>query len=101
MALPREALDEIAKAGTGANISAVPPSTLSRAVGNVTVNRYTGQPTGVAVSSALNSSQYEKVAAHEIGHVIDQASGELPTDGVMNELKGVYTAITAVSFAPS
>jgi len=94
VALPREALDAIAEAQTGEGIRAVAPGTrgLGRDVGRA-VFRRSGEPDHVAVSSALNNAQRDRVAAHEIGHVIDQVAGELPTTGVMNELKGVYNTL--------
>lgn len=93
MALPREALDEIAKAGTGRGISEVPASAIGRDMGRVSVNKYTRAPTGVAIREGLPEPSRQRVAAHEIGHVIDQIAGELPTTGVMNELKGVYNTL--------
>lgn len=76
MALPREALDEIAKAGTGSGIFKVPPSTLGRSVGSTQVNKYSRQPTEVAVSEKLDPQKYDLVASHEIGSRRKNRSGK-------------------------
>lgn len=96
VALPREAYDAIAKAGTGSPLRHVAPGThgLGRNdYGGVPVNQYTREPLGAFVSNETPAKSLDKVTAHEIGHVIDQVVGELPTTGVMNELKGVYNTL--------
>lgn len=94
VALSREALDEIAKAGTGEAIHPVPASTLRGDVGRVEVNKYSRMPERVEVAASLDPEKYARVSAHEIGHVIDQVAGELPTTAVMNELKGAYNTLS-------
>jgi len=67
VALPREALNEIATAGTGRPILVVPQSKLGNSVGDVRVNRYSRMPELARVSEGLTPPQLEKVT----GHVID------------------------------
>ncbi len=93
VALPREALNEIATAGTGSPILAVPQSELGRDVGSVTVARFTRRPTMARVSEKLSPPQLEKVAGHEIGHVIDQVAGEIPVTGLNAELRQLYNTL--------
>lgn len=95
VALPREAYDAIAEAATGSPVTQVAPGVRigRNDYGGVPVNRYTRAPEAVLVSNKTPASSLDKVTAHEIGHVIDQISGELPTTGVMNELKGVYNTL--------
>lgn len=91
VALPREALDEIAKARTGSAIRTAAPgsSELGRDVGR-TVFRRDGRPDRVVVSGALTDAQTPRVAAHEIAHVIDQTAGKIPIDGLHDELRLIY-----------
>jgi hypothetical protein len=56
----------------------------------VDTNRYTGAPLMARVSQRLTPAEYDKVAAHEIGHVIDQLVGEIPTDRLNGQLRRVY-----------
>ena len=93
VALPREALNEIATAGTGSPILAVPQSELGRDVGSVTVARFTRRPTMARVSEGLPPAQFRKVAGHEIGHVIDQVAGEIPVTGLHTELRQLYNTL--------
>jgi len=92
-ALPEEALDAIAEATTGRAVALVPKSALGRNVGSVKVNRYSRQPLSAAVWNQLTAAQLPRVAAHEIGHVIDQAAGEIPTEGLSRELAQVYNTL--------
>lgn len=96
VALPSGSFDEIAKAGTGSPILGVPQSELGRDVGRVAVNRYSRLPVMAQVSQGLQADQRKLVAGHEIGHVIDQLAGELPTKGVVTELEGVYNSLNNI-----
>jgi hypothetical protein len=93
VALPDEASGEIAKATIGHPANFVAQSTLGRDVGRLRYNRYTGQPVAIDLSRALTPRQNPRVYAHEIGHVIDQISGEIPTAGLSDELRGVYNSL--------
>jgi hypothetical protein len=59
-------------------------------VGRVAVNRYSRLPTQVELSNKLTPEQLPGVYGHEIGHVIDQMAGEIPTGGLTKELKALY-----------
>ena len=91
VALPHGALDEIAAARTGEAIRKASPR--SAEIGNDvgrTVFRRSGEPDYVAVSRALTDSQYQRVAAHEIAHVIDKAADDIPVSGLNDELRTIY-----------
>ncbi len=45
------------------------------------------------VSEKLSPPQLEKVAGHEIGHVIDQVAGEIPVTGLNAELRQLYNTL--------
>ena len=94
-ALSPTEFDAIAKEGTGRNTQVVPPSKLGRSgrdLGNVEVNRYTRLPEEVGLSNKLTPDDLPGVYGHEIGHVIDQLAGEIPTEGLTRELKALYDA---------
>lgn len=90
-ALPAAEFDAIAKEGTGRVTETLP---LPRnTVGRVAVHPVTGRPLGVALSNKLTPEDLPKVYGHEIGHVIDQLAGEIPTKGLSDELKAVYNTL--------
>jgi hypothetical protein len=90
VALPREALDEIATAGTGSRIVADSAQLRGRNVGAVRLARYSGEPEKVIVSEKLTPEDFDRVSAHEIGHVIDQLAGEIPSEGLKTQLRRIY-----------
>ncbi|CCQ72307.1 hypothetical protein [Magnetospira sp. QH-2] len=53
------------------------------------------QPLGVALSEDLTPEDLPKVYAHEVGHVIDQAAGEIPVKGLEDELGDLYHTLIA------
>jgi hypothetical protein len=89
-ALSPAEFDAIAKAATGRDTATLPQSALGRNVGRVAVNRYSRLPTQVELSNKLTPEQLPGVYGHEIGHVIDQMAGEIPTGGLTKELKALY-----------
>lgn len=94
VALPREALDEITASFTGAGIREAAPRSpeLGNDVGRA-VFRRGGQPDSVHISRALSENQKPRVAAHEVGHVIDQVAGEIPVTGLSSELRPLYNTL--------
>jgi len=95
VALPREALDEIATAGTGSPIrfDQAWPGKRNGDVGGVHIDRWTREPLGAYVSPNLSDKQLPRVAGHEIGHVIDQVAGEIPVTGLNAELRQLYNTL--------
>jgi len=93
VALPREAYDEIATAGTGGPILETAEGLKRRDVGATDVNRWTRLPRSVQVDPRLSDTQFDRVAAHEIGHVIDQVAGEIPVVGLNTELRQLYNTL--------
>jgi hypothetical protein len=59
-------------------------------VGRVTVDRYTRAPKQVYLSKGLSENQRPRVFGHELGHIIDQAAGEISTAGIRRELAQLY-----------
>lgn len=90
VALPREALDEVTKALVGAPAAVVPQSALGRNLGRVSVNPYSGRPLKVAVSGDVGPEKFPLVYSHEVGHVIDQIAGEIPTDRFAKQFRRIY-----------
>ena len=105
-ALPPEALDAITEAGTGAPPSRDPPAEIGRGtLGNLLVNRTSGRPLRINLSSALSPADDVLVHSHEVGHLIDQLAGGIPTAGLMDELRPLYdrqnNPLSTNSFGPN
>ena len=86
-AIPAMQFGAIATKSMGAAAERVPQSTLGREVGRTRLDRYTNRPLDIALSEELTAAQLSRVYAHEIGHVIDQLAGEIPTANIKTELK--------------
>ena len=41
----------------------------------------------------MRPDKADMVYAHELGHVIDEIAGQIPTEGLSGELKGVYNSL--------
>ena len=41
----------------------------------------------------LSPTQFDRVSAHEIGHVVDQVAGEIPVIGLNTELRQLYNTL--------
>ena len=54
---------------------------------------FAGKPGYVHILDSLPKADADIVTAHEVGHVIDQLAGEIPTDGLEDELNFVYSAL--------
>jgi len=92
-ALPAAELDAIATATTGSPAAVLPQSALGRDVGRARFDRRSNKPLDIALSNTLTPEDLSKVYGHEIGHVIDQLAGEIPTKGLSHELKAVYNTL--------
>jgi|GEM_PF-5806540 len=93
-ALPAAEFDAITEAATGQKPARVAPSKIGQGgYGAVGINRYSGQPEQVYLSTKLSPQQLPQVYAHEVGHVVDQAAGEIPTAGLEKELSFIYNDI--------
>lgn len=90
-ALPATEFDAIAKEGTGRLPTTAPIP--GNDVGRVAFNPYSGRPEEVFLSNRLTADELAKVYGHEIGHVIDQLAGEIPTKGLSVELKALYNTL--------
>lgn len=89
--LPSEALAQIVQERTGGPIERVAASQLPRgANGVLRVDRVTG-PRVVQVKKDLNEVEFDSVARHETGHLLDEVAGQIPVDGLLNELRPLYS----------
>src|SRR5262249_54182241 len=79
--------------GTGRSIEELPQSALGRAVARVRVSPVTRLPEQIYVSNKLTPEQAIRAINHEVGHVIDQLAGEIPTKGLSSELTRLYDTL--------
>ncbi len=92
-AIPPEELKPIAKEATGRNVEMASQSSLGRNLGRTRFRRGTGEPLVIELSDRLTDDQVTKVLGHEVGHVIDQYAGEIPTQGIKKELNDLYDTL--------
>lgn len=94
-ALAPAEFNAITTAITGQGAAIVPPSAFRRpgTVGEVVADRYSKRPELLQLSNKLSPSEGERVFAHEIGHVVDQAAGEIPVSGVKRQAQQVYNTL--------
>lgn len=83
-------LDAIAAASTRDGASSVAPRLLRGDAGRTQFDKITGDPLSILIAKDLSEDQAGKVLSHEIGHVVDRASGEIPVNGLGSELRSVY-----------
>lgn len=90
-ALPMEALDPVTEALLGSPAKVVEEAEIGRGnLGETRFNPSTKQPISVKLLNGLHPDDVDRVYAHEVGHVIDQAAGEIETEGLMSELRPLY-----------
>jgi hypothetical protein len=70
-----------------------PASALGHDVGRVALAPYTRTPQQVYLFRSLTPQQAERVYAHELGHVIEELAGGIPTARLNTELRQVYNAL--------
>ncbi|CCQ75025.1 hypothetical protein [Magnetospira sp. QH-2] len=94
-AIPPEELNPIAKEGTGRQPESSPSSQIDGSWGETQIDRTTRKPLQVTVAQELTPEDAPLVLAHEVGHVIDQAAGEIPVTGLEDELGNLYHTLNA------
>ena len=57
------------------------------------VNKYSRLPESLSLSNRLTANQRPKVYGHEIGHVVDQLAGEIPTINISRQLSKLYNTL--------
>jgi hypothetical protein len=88
-ALPPEGLNALTEAGTG-QLPQVYSARSARGVASRTeIDRRSGRPVDVGLADNLTRDTALKVLSYENGRVIDFLAGQIPTDGLMGELKTV------------
>jgi hypothetical protein len=87
--------DAVSTAGIGTYPEGYP----ARALPGKTVGAYRteagpqGPVRSIVYDQSLNEGSAHKVVAHEIGHMIDDLAGKIPTAGLSNELKPLYNTL--------
>jgi len=96
-ALPAAEFDAVSTAATTRGTEIEQARKLAGDAGRYveTRDRRSGQITDNAIllSDRLTREQLPRVYGHEIGHVIDQLAGEIPTRGLSGELKALYNTL--------
>jgi hypothetical protein len=90
---PVREYDALAKAIMGIRTKTLPPSQMGQDLGYTRVSD-TGQPLYIRLRDDVAPGQMERVYAHELGHVIDQLTGdEKFTKDLLEELPGIYNTL--------
>ncbi len=89
-AFPPAQLNALAEATTGRGPSVRPPREMGQDAGRVVLTRHGRIPQEVQIRRNLTPDQTSKVLAHELGHVIDELAGQIPSKGLADELTRVY-----------
>jgi hypothetical protein len=95
-ALTPEGLDNAATSLLGSQPEAVEAGSLPRgSVGGYReVRTDDGPERTIKFLRSLDPSAAQKVVAHELGHAIDEMSGQIPTAGLNTELRRVYNTLS-------
>jgi hypothetical protein len=96
-ALSPAAVDAVATEATGQGPEAVASRQIRGDAARLTrtVDPDTGATDwNIWVNRTLSDPQKDRVVAHEVGHLIDELSGRIPTGGITTELKQVYNTLT-------
>jgi hypothetical protein len=92
--LPTGTANVVGESITGNPVVERSASRMGRNLGRTSYNKYSKYPTQVEIRKGLTPYQYPNVTEHELGHVISQASGEIPFDDeVAGELRYVYNQL--------
>ncbi|MGA2289865.1 hypothetical protein [Bradyrhizobium sp.] len=81
------------------SIGAIPEARSANSLPRGTAGRYSqiltpdGPERSIAYLKTLNPPAAEKVIAHEIGHALDEMSGQIPTAGLNTELRQLYNTL--------
>lgn len=95
-AISPEGLNSVTEATTGQGPSRVASAILRGDAGRLvrTINPATGQAQfNILLGRNLDEQSANKVLAHEVGHALDEISGQIPTQGLDTELRGVYNTL--------
>jgi hypothetical protein len=94
-AIPPAQYDAISTEGIGTHPEGAPAGAFPRKT--VGVYRTEAGPEGpvsrILYDQSLNEGSAHKVVAHELGHMIDDLAGKIPTAGLSNELKPLYNTL--------
>jgi hypothetical protein len=92
-ALPPTEFNALAEATTGRSAQVVSPRQMGQDFGRLVLNRYTRQPLGIELRSGLSPEVSQRVLGHELGHAIDEATGQIDTKGLNKQLRSVYNTL--------
>ncbi|GLQ53763.1 hypothetical protein GCM10010862_10220 [Devosia nitrariae] len=91
--LPTEAMASVAQRSAGASIETVAPRALGGDAGRLvkTTDRRSGNTEyEILLNRDLTEVAKPRVAAHEVGHLIDSIAGGIPTERLNRELRAIY-----------
>ena len=94
--IPSEAYGPIVQTAAGATFHKALPGALRGRSGRLSkrIDPETGEPRWeIEIASDLNPEQAARVQAHELGHLIDEVAGQIPTAGLSRELDQVYSSL--------
>jgi hypothetical protein len=86
-------LDALAAQGTGQAAAYRPAREMAGDFGRTLIDQVTGRPTAIDLRTNMRPDKVPMVYAHELGHVIDEFAGQIPTAGLSTELKAVYNTL--------
>lgn len=86
-------LDAITEATTGNAPASVARSNQGGDSGRAAFHPGSRRPLGISIADDLPAEKAERVLAHEVGHVIDEVAGQIPTKGLNTELRQVYNTL--------
>lgn len=92
-AFPPAQLDAFTEKATGSPSKSVAGNTISGEAGRLVkdTDRRSGNRTyEVLINRGLPPQQAVRVVAHENAHIIDEIAGQIPTEGLIKELRQVY-----------
>ena len=85
-----EIVESVAEDISGNKISTVPRQTIDDAHGISWFDPKSGKPEKIEIADDLPQPQKDMVIAHEAAHFIEETAGQIPTNGLDNELRFIY-----------
>ena len=80
--LPSEAVAEAIQRFTREGLTVAPRKQLGGNSDQLALSRVTREPIRVGVANDLSPTQAYRVTRHEVGHLFDEMSGQIPVSGL-------------------
>lgn len=84
--------DALAQATLGRPADILAPSRMGGDFGRTYINR-AGYPEQIELRADMRPDKAQMVYAHELGHVVDQSAGQIPTAGLNDDLKAIFNTL--------